>query len=338
MEPEPVAAPLAPAEAPVTDPVIVARGVRRLFGQEVALDSLSLEVARGTIYGFVGPSGSGKTTAVRLLIGNDVPTEGEVEVLGRRSGDFDRGLRARLGYMPQESVQFPNLSARENLSFVASLYGMPLRRRTILADALKRTELYPHRKKPVRNLSGGMRRRLALSAALMHDPEVLFLDEPTAGIDPVLRRKLWDQFEVLRDEGRTLFVTTQYVSEAAYCDRVGVLAHGRLIAEGAPEELRRRALGGEVLELTATRAFDAGMAARLEDLEGVRDVRRMQDHRTVQLVADAAEQRLGDVQRWCDDNGVTVTSLRVEMPPFDDVFVALLQQAGAADTTGEFER
>jgi ABC-2 type transport system ATP-binding protein len=216
------------------EPVIVARGLRRVFGDQVAVDHLDIDVPEGSIFGFVGPSGSGKTTAVRMLAGIDVPTAGEVTVLGRPTAGFDRALRARIGYMPQRSVQFPNLSVQENLHFVASLYGLPLRRREAITAALEETELTEHRRKPVRDLSGGMQRRLALSAALIHRPEVLFLDEPTAGIDPVLRSKLWERFEALRDEGCTLFVTTQYVSETAYCDRVAVLAEGRIIAEDTP--------------------------------------------------------------------------------------------------------
>lgn len=324
-----------PSEPPA-QPAIVARGLRRVFDEEVAVDALDLEVTAGTIYGFVGPSGSGKTTAIRLLIGVDEPTDGEVEVLGTRSTDFDGALRARIGYMPQQSVLFPNLSVRENLSFVASLYGLPLRRGELLRHALEQTELYEHRRKPVRALSGGMQRRLALSAALVHDPDVLFLDEPTAGVDPVLRRKLWDRFEALRDDGRTLFVTTQYVGEAVYCDRVGVLAKGRLVAEGTPDELRRRALGGDVVELTPVSPLDPETSARLAGADGVRDVRRIDEGRRVRIVVDDADDRLASLQQWAADRGIEVDSLHPEVPPFDDVFAALMQQerGGSADEPG----
>jgi ABC-2 type transport system ATP-binding protein len=306
------------------DMVISARDVRRVFGQELALNRLDLAVPRGIIYGFVGPSGSGKTTAVRILTGIDRPTDGTVSVLGRPLGRFDAQLRRRIGYMPQESVHFPNLSARENLSFVASLYGLPLRRGRILDDVLRRTELYEHRKKPVRELSGGMRRRLALSAALVHEPEVLFLDEPTAGIDPVLRRQLWSWLEELRDAGRTLFVTTQYVSEAAYCDLVGVLSDGRLIAEDSPEGLRQQALGGDVIELTPTVPFAEETMAELRQLEGVRQVRRAGDGLRIRIVVDAADRRLAQIQDWCARRELRVDSVREHHVSFDDVFAILM--------------
>lgn len=317
--------PAEPASPVGTPTVIVARGLRRMFGDEVALDRLDLAVERGTIYGFVGPSGSGKTTAVRLLTGIDVPTDGHAEVLGFPAHSADAGLRHRIGYMPQESVQFPNLSSRANLSFVASLYGVPLRGRKVIDDVLERTELAGHERKPVRSLSGGMRRRLALAAALIHQPEVLFLDEPTAGLDPVLRRKVWDWFEALRGEGRTLFVTTQYVGEAAYCDRVGVLAEGRLIAEDTPQGLRRLALGGDVLELTPARPPGEDVIAGLVGIDGVREVRRPGPGPQLRLVVDAAERRLPQLQDWCRSHGLEIESLREDHMPFDDVFAALMQ-------------
>lgn len=329
--------PSEPAADPPTDapeagvPVIVARGLRRVFGDEVALDSLDLAIPEGTIFGFVGPSGSGKTTAVRLLTGIDVPTNGSVEVLGHPASAFDRRLRRRIGYLPQVSVQFPNLSARENLSFAASLYGLPMRRKEILREALERTGLYEHRTKPVRALSGGMRRRLALSAALVHDPEVLFLDEPTAGIDPVLRRELWDGFAALRDEGRTLFVTTQYVSEAAYCDRVGVLAEGRLIAENTPQGLRRQALGGDVIELTPTVSFDTRTMDELRRLDGVRDAELDGRGPRIRLVVDSAATRLPQIQEWCTSRDLHIESVREDQVSFDDTFAALMKGAGAPD-------
>lgn len=308
-----------------SEPVITARGLRREFGTEVALEELDLAIPRGLIFGFIGPSGCGKTTAVRLLAGIDAPTAGSASVLGHRTEDFDGDLRARIGYMPQASVQFPNLSVQANMSFVASLYGLPLRRSRIIGDVLKQTELYEHRRKTVRNLSGGMRRRLALSAALVHDPEVLFLDEPTAGIDPVLRRTLWDHFEHLRDQGRTLFVTTQYVNEALYCDRVGILAEGRLIADGRPSELRRQALGGDVIELITEADLDGVSVTRLCEVEGVSDVRRVSG-REHHLIVDEASSRLPDIQECCAANSIEVEALREVQSSFDDVFAILVKQ------------
>jgi ABC-2 type transport system ATP-binding protein len=327
-----------PRTSAASEPVIVARGLRRVFGTEVALDHLDLAVPAGCIFGFVGPSGSGKTTAVRLLTGIDTPTAGDVEVLGHPADRLDGDLRRRIGYLPQDSVQFPNLSVKENLSFAASLYGLPLRGREVIDQVLRRTELVGHERKTVRTLSGGMKRRLALAAALLHRPEVLFLDEPTAGIDPVLRRKVWDWFEALRAEGVTLFVTTQYVSEAAYCDKVGVLSEGRLIAEDTPQGLRRRALGGDVIELTPSSPFDDPTLTELRALDGVREVRRPGRGPQLRIVVDAADRRLPQLQDWSTSRSLQVDSLGEEQLPFDDVFAALMQQDAAATEPEQAQR
>jgi ABC-2 type transport system ATP-binding protein len=308
------------------EPAIVARGMRRVFGDEVAVERLDLDVPTGLIFGFVGPSGSGKTTAVRMLAGIDRPTDGAATVLGCPTTRFDRALQARIGYLPQRSVQFPNLTVQENLDFVASLYGLPLRRRDAITAALEETELVEHRRKPVRALSGGMKRRLALSAALIHRPELVFLDEPTAGIDPVLRSKIWARFEALRDEGRTLFVTTQYVSETAYCDRVAVLARGRIIAEDTPTGLRRRALGGDVIELTPTRPLDEPTITSLRDHDGVREVARVGSGDGLRLVVDDADHRLPQLQEWTAQQQVDVDAMNQEHVSFDEVFTILVDQ------------
>lgn len=323
--PESVPAPPPGAEPAPARATIVARSLRRTFGDEVALADLDLDIMPGTIFGFVGPSGSGKTTAVRLLTGIDQATGGEVSVLGRPPAEFDAALRRRIGYMPQQSVLFPNLSVRENLSFAASLYGLPLRRRDLLDQALEQIELFEHSRKPVRSISGGMQRRLALAAALVHDPEVVFLDEPSAGIDPVLRKKLWERFGQLRDEGRTLFVTTQYVGEAAYCDTVGVLSAGRLIATDTPDALRRRAFGGDLLELVPREALDGALAERIAAVPGVRSVERLDQGGRLRVRVDSAEQQLPALQQWADEEHIEVVSLSQDIPPFDDVFVALLR-------------
>jgi ABC-2 type transport system ATP-binding protein len=314
------------ARARAEEPAILARGLRRVFDDQVAVDRLDLDVPRGIIFGFVGPSGSGKTTAVRMLAGIDHPDNGQVVVLGSPTTRFDRGMRARIGYMPQQSVLFPNLSVQENLHFVASLYGLPLRRGDTITRALEETELVDHRRKLVRELSGGMQRRLTLSAALMHQPEILFLDEPTAGIDPVLRSKIWDRFEALRDEGCTLFVTTQYVSEAAYCDRVAVLAAGRIVAEDTPSGLRRRALGGDVILLSPTRPVDEPTIQDLRERTGIREVQRIGVGHDLRLVVDDADERLPELQEWRAERQLDVEAMNQDHVSFDEVFTILLDQ------------
>jgi ABC-2 type transport system ATP-binding protein len=326
-------------EAPAAEPAaasapaaITARGIKRAFGDLVALDGLDLTVPEASIFGFIGPSGSGKSTAVRILSGIDVPDEGEVTVLGGDPVAFSAAERARLGYMPQLSVLFPALSLRENLSFVASLYGMPLRRSGKLAEALRFVELYEKRRTRLRDSSGGMQRRLALAAALVHDPEVLFLDEPTAGIDPVLRRKFWEHFGELRDRGRTLFVTTQYVSEAAYCDVVAVLNGGRVVAVDQPEALRRRAFGGDLLDITTGHPLSDSARDSLGRVEGVVAVRKTSDDgRAHRVVVDDASSGLVAVQEWLDRRELRTEEVRQHVPQFDDVFVELVQGSASGE-------
>lgn len=222
-----------------------ARNLTHAFAEGVGVWEIDLDVDPGTIFGFIGPSGSGKTTTIRLLTGVIAPDAGEITIFGKAPARFDQSDRAKLGYMPQLSVMYPHLTIWENMVFAASLFGMGRsRRKSRIMEELKAVELDDARSRRLGDASGGMQRRAALAATLVHDPELLFLDEPTAGIDPILRRKIWDRLAELRDQGRTLFITTQYVGEAAYCDRVGVLAEGRLIAVDTPDGLRREAYGG----------------------------------------------------------------------------------------------
>src|SRR5258708_18258641 len=192
-----------------------------------AVNEISLQANPGTILGVIGRRGSGKTTMIRMLTGTLEPTSGKLSVLGQNPRKFTRHAREKLGYMPQHFVLYEELTASENLSFVASLFGLlwPKRGRRV-KEMLKVVDLWEARGRRARQLSGGMQRRLELACALVHDPQLLFVDEPTAGLDPMLRQKIWDEFRRLREVSRTLVVTTQSVGEAAYCDEVAGLAPG----------------------------------------------------------------------------------------------------------------
>jgi ABC-2 type transport system ATP-binding protein len=314
--------------------IVTAEHLTKRFGDQTAVDDLSLDV-ESTIFGFIGPSGSGKTTTVRLLTGVQTPSDGTVSVLGREPAAFTEHERAQIGYMPQLSVLFPHLSIMENLRFVASIYGMPWRRRSALKDVLDFVELTDHRRKRLRHASGGMQRRLALAAALVNQPRLLFLDEPTAGIDPVLRRKFWDHFESLRDEGRTLFVTTQYVGEAAYCDQIGVLREGRLLTVDTPEGLRRQAFGGEVIDLIVAERIEQDLITEVTQLDYVMHAQRTRvDGTGMRITVDDADRVIPPLQRWLDERRVPVESIDRYLPPFDDVFVKLVESEGATELSG----
>ena len=198
---------------------IVAQGVTKDYGEGAGIHELDLVVPQGTILGVVGPSGAGKTTTIRILTGAVDPEKGDVRVLGEDPRRFRRATRERIGYMPQLFTLYPDLTAEENVDFVASLFGMLWRRRRRrVGEVLRFTQLIDAKHRRAANLSGGMQRRLELACALVHEPDLLFLDEPTAGIDPILRQSIWEELHRLKGAGRTLLVTTQYVTEAEECD------------------------------------------------------------------------------------------------------------------------
>lgn len=305
--------------------VVRTDGLTKRFGDEVAVDGLSFEVPRGRIFGLIGPSGCGKTTTVRLLTGVYAPTKGRAVVLESEPTRFSQATRTQIGYMPQRSVLYPNLSVWENLRFAGSIYGVkPFAKRQLL-DVLRFVELEQHRRKRVGHLSGGMQRRLSLASSLIHQPSLLFLDEPTGGVDPVLRRKFWDHFETLRDEGKTLMVTTQYVGEAAYCDLVGIMMTGELIVVDTPEGLRRRAFGGEVINLKTRQYLEYSTIQAIRQIDGLERVLPVSNTH-VRLVVDEARVAIPRIIRYTSELDIEVEAAEEYQPPYDDVFVRLVER------------
>jgi ABC-2 type transport system ATP-binding protein len=299
------------------------------FDDTPVVQDVSLQIDAGTIVGLIGPSGSGKTTTVRLLTGLYAPTTGVAEIDGTPSTALSHRQRARLGYLPQVPALFPDLSLWENLSFHASMYGLRLRRRRRLHQLLDWVELDGDRDKRVRDASGGMQRRLALACSFVHDPSLAFLDEPTAGIDPILRAKFWDQFRQLRDTGRTLIVTTQYVGEAAYCDLVGVLSEGELLVFDTPDGLRRAAFGGDVLDIELDRAVTSldGLT-RLDVVLGRPDATGPTTWQVVVTDAAAAEPA---VEQALAADGAPPVAVREHPVDFDEAFVRLIERHRGAE-------
>jgi len=308
----------------VEDAAVATKGLVKRFGDEIAVNGLTFAVPRGCIFGFVGPSGCGKTTTIRLLTGFYKPTSGSVMVLGCSPQCFDADTRSRIGYMPQNFVLYPNLTVWENLSFSASIYGVDLQRERRFRQLLDFVQLTADRTKKAHELSGGMQRRLSLAATLTHDPELIFLDEPTAGIDPMLRQKLWSHFRELQKEGRTLFITTQYVGEAAYCDLVGLMAEGRLLAMDTPANLRRRAFGGDAVDVELPDLVDTSTLSLLEGFPFVRRVIRLGE-KSVRIVVNQAGTAVPALVQWHKERGIEVESIQEYQPPFDEIFVQLVE-------------
>jgi len=221
------------------------------FGDFVAVKDLSLKVKRGKILGLLGPNGAGKTTTIRAIFGM-IPYRGNIRINA-----------SSIGWMPQNSPLYLNLTVEENMVFFASLHGMSDKRR--IEDLLKLINLYNFRKRLVRNLSGGMKQRAMLACAMIHDPDLLILDEPTAGVDPPLRKTFWEHFKELNAGGKTILVTTHYMDEAENCDRIVLMRNGEKIAEGHPEDVKRKALGGEIVRL---RVDNRNKAFRILSSEG----------------------------------------------------------------------
>jgi ABC-2 type transport system ATP-binding protein len=317
-------------------PVAVAVDLTRVFGPDAGVFGIDLELSPGAIVGLIGPSGSGKTTTVRLLAGILKPDSGTVRVFGEDPVDFSKETRARLGYMPERAVLFPDLTLADNLRFSASLYGMSARRWRYLDEIVHFVELDGVMGRLPREASGGEKRRVMLAATLAHQPELIFLDEPTAGLDPVLRRKLWDRFEELAGNGRSLLVTTQYVGEAAYCDLVAVLAGGKILALAPPDELRKMAFGGEVLDVVFVEPPDRATAESLAAASSGKTLEWL-DRRSVRIVVEDAGSAGPAVVRWAQGRHVELEETEPYLPPFDDVFVEIVSHLGngEADERGD---
>jgi ABC-2 type transport system ATP-binding protein len=318
-----------PLDPGAREPVIILDGAAKDFGGGVGLQAISMAVAPGTIVGLVGPSGAGKTTAIRLITGALEPTGGKVTVLGANPRRFSRATRERIGYMPQLFTLYPDLTADENVDFVASLFGLLWReRRRRVREVLELVELWDARGRRAGKLSGGMQRRLELACALVHQPDLLLLDEPTAGIDPILRQSIWDELHRLKGLGRTLLVTTQYVTEAEGCDAVALVAEGRLIALGQPEALRRAAAGGDVIEVATEEPFDP------EPLAEHPGVHRVEPRglRTFRVSVEDAGTMLPVIDDVVAQIGGRVTGAREVRLSFDEVFADLVTQARERDS------
>lgn len=305
------------------------RAVSKDFGNFRALDKVTLQVARGEIYGLLGPNGSGKSTLIRILCGLLAPTEGEATVDGfdvEREGEL---VRQHIGYVSQAFSLYRDLTVQENLDFFSSIYRLKgAERKERIEWAIDLTHIGPYRDRLAAALSGGWRQRLALAAALMHQPRVLFLDEPTAGIDPVARRELWDLLFELAGRGVTMFVTTHYMDEAERCGTVGYLYMSRLIVSGRPEELK------QLPEVTpsGTRRVEAvaseGVATLLGQTRSLPYVRACTIFGTsLHLLIDSNVPN-DTVQRDLESFGVASVAVSDIEPSLEDVFVRLTETRG----------
>ncbi len=326
--------PVIPTPMPV-ETVISVQDVSKQFGKnDPVVRDLNFSVQRGQIFCLLGPSGSGKSTTMRMLNGIYQPSEGQVKVFGIPPHRFNSKSRTRVGYMPQQFVLFTELSTLENINFMASVYGMGwFSRKDRVREALEFVDLWDARHKLASQLSGGMRRRLELACTLVYNPELIFVDEPTAGIDPVLRAKFWDHFKALRDQGHTIFVTTQYVTEAEYCDMVAILSQGRLLALGTPEDIRHKVIGGEIIDLTLAEVTRP-VIQLLRQIPGVKRIQIVSTE-DLRLTVETTGESLPVIVNTLQENNIAIQSLEPYRVSFDDIFVQLMEQDTKEDIKKE---
>ena len=307
------------------DIAIRARGISKRFGALLAVDRVDLAVPRACVYGFLGPNGSGKSTTIRMLCGLLMPSEGTIEVLGLDIPKQAEALRRRIGYMTQKFSLYEDLSVRENLDFLATVQGLPRSARRQRVDELLQTyDLADRARQLAGTMSGGQKQRLALAGAVVHSPELLFLDEPTSAVDPESRRAFWEKLFDLVDAGTTVLVSTHYMDEAERCHRLAILDRGRLVADGAPAALAAR-LSGRTLGVLAQQPRRAQLA--LHGIEGILSVAQIGNelrvlcapgladpasHLRDALRAQAIDAEVSEIEPNLEDVFVSATHRQVE--------------------------
>jgi ABC-2 type transport system ATP-binding protein len=298
-------------------------GLERRFGEFVAVDHVSFAVAPGEIFGFLGPNGAGKSTTIRILCGLLAPSGGAGHVGGYDIRRQQEQIKQHIGYMSQRFSLYHDLTVEENINFYGGIYGLGgARLRERKEWVLEMAGLTQRRSALTSTLAGGWKQRLALGCAILHEPRILFLDEPTSGVDPISRRSFWDFIYTLAADGVTVFVTTHYMDEAEYCDRIGLIFRGRLIALGAPEQLKAEHMRGVILDVACSRPQDALEA--IEALPGVKEAALFGSGlHVVTLEPERAEAALrAELPR----RGFELARLERISPALEDVFVSLIEQ------------
>jgi ABC-2 type transport system ATP-binding protein len=299
------------------------RDMVKRFGDFVAVDHVTLEVRRGEIFGFLGPNGAGKSTTIRMLCGLLLPTSGSATVGGLDVMTQSEGIKKQIGYMSQKFSLYDDLTVEENIDFFSGIYGVPRARRAERkAYVLKMAGIEERRSTLTRLLSGGWKQRLALGCAILHEPPILFLDEPTSGVDPIARRTFWDLIYQLSAAGHTIFVSTHYMDEAEYCHRLALMYGGKIIALGTPAELKQSLQGHYLLRLEVSDIL--GSMRALDKLEGVSDVAVFGGGLHVMVPNTAAA--IPKIRAALEEAGIGITVLEPIEPSMEDVFVAMIER------------
>jgi ABC-2 type transport system ATP-binding protein len=306
---------------------VSARGLTKRFDDFTAVDQVDFDVHTGEIFGFLGPNGSGKTTTIRMMLGLMRPSQGSVEVMGLRVDGDTTAIRPRIGYMSQRFSLYNDLTVLQNLQFYGKAYGLSnsaLDSR--IQEGLEMSGLVGREHTKTRDLSGGWRQRLALSAAIQHRPEILFLDEPTAGVDPISRRVFWDLLYLQVAHGVTVFVTTHYMDEAEHCYRLAFIQRGKIIAYGSPQEIKDEKMIGQVLEIEPSDAILTLQLLRTAQENGELPVDEIELYGSlVHVIAAEVEEYQPAIEDRLREAGIDPRSMAVIEPSLEDVFIASMR-------------
>ena len=297
-------------------------GLTRRFGDFTAVDNISLAIEKGEIFGFLGPNGAGKSTTIKMLCGLLQPSGGKGFVGGNDITTESEEIKKHIGYMSQKFSLYDDLTVEENINFFSGIYKVSReKKRGRMEWVLEMSGLKDRRNSVTKTLPGGFKQRLALGCAILHEPPILFLDEPTSGVDPISRRNFWDLIYEMARKGTTIFVTTHYMDEADYCDRLALIYRGRVIAEGTPGEMRRKYMKRDVLEIEVDRLVAALEAVYKNGIETA--IFGSLLHATV----DNAEQDIPRIEALLKKEGIAVNRIEKIMPSLEDVFVTLIEVA-----------
>jgi ABC-2 type transport system ATP-binding protein len=301
---------------------VIVKDLEKRFGNFVAVNRVSFEVSKGEIFGFLGPNGAGKSTTIRMLTGILAPTGGTGTVAGFDVRTEPEKIKAHIGYMSQKFSLYEDLTVEENIDFYSGIYSIPREKKEERKEwVIRMAGLKEHRCSRTAILSGGWKQRLALGCAILHEPPIIFLDEPTSGVDPISRRRFWDLIYELAGKGVTVFVTTHYMDEAEYCDRVALIYRGELAAIGTPGELKTQIMQEDVLEVLSDRPQDA--MGEIEKLDGIKEVALF--GKGLHVVTEDAKTTAGRIRNHLVAQGYRVVRIEKIVPSLEDVFVSLIE-------------
>ncbi len=301
---------------------VTLRDLSKRFGDFTAVDRVSLDVKKGEIFGFLGPNGAGKSTTIRMLCGILTPSSGSGTVAGFDIIRETERIKASIGYMSQKFSLYEDLTVEENIDFYSGIYKIPAAKKKERKEwVVEMAGLTEHRSSRTAVLSGGWKQRLALGCAILHEPPVIFLDEPTSGVDPISRRNFWDLIYHLAEQGVTVFVTTHYMDEAEYCDRLGLIYRGELIALGSPEQLKTRFMAEDVIEVLCDRPQEA--MGHIEAIAGIKHAALF--GKGLHVVAEQADQAIPAITETLAARGFSITRSEKIVPSLEDVFVSLIE-------------